>query len=180
MEKEIWKDVVGYEGHYQVSNGGIVKSLDMIICPENKRSYKRAGRVLRPSKDRRGRMRVTLSVASIKKQFFVASLVLTAFVGARPRGFQACHFPDNNNSNNTLDNLRWDSPKNNQRDRLFNGTDCRGEKCATAKLKNNEVLKIKNLLTKNKYTIREIAEMFNVSKITIYAIKRNQNWAWLA
>lgn len=47
----------------------------------------------------------------------VHTLVLEAFVGPRPEGMQACHYPDHDKTNNRLDNLRWDTQSNNLRDR---------------------------------------------------------------
>src|SRR5690606_19157042 len=54
-------------------------------------------------------------------RFGVHVLVLEAFVGPRPEGHECCH-NDGDPGNNHVDNLRWDTPGNNQRDTLSHGT----------------------------------------------------------
>lgn len=60
MEKEIWRDIAGYEGYYQVSNFGRVRSLDK-LQNYNGSMRLRKGRVLKPSNDRQGYLIVDLS-----------------------------------------------------------------------------------------------------------------------
>lgn len=57
----------------------------------------------------------------------VHTLVLESFVGFRPKGMQARHFPDNDTSNNRLSNLSWATPKVNQGDRVIHGTNNQGQ-----------------------------------------------------
>lgn len=54
---------------------------------------------------------------------YVHQLVLELFVGPRPRGKEARHFPDQNPANNHVSNLSWTTAVINQRDRIANGTD---------------------------------------------------------
>ncbi len=58
--------------------------------------------------------------------FYIHTLVLEAFVGPRPEGYVACHC-DGNQANNTPENLRWDTVKNNIHDKFAHGTMPRGE-----------------------------------------------------
>jgi hypothetical protein len=71
---------------------------------------------------RSGYLRVTLCRPATKKAVLVHHLVLIAFVGPRPEGFDGCH-NDGNPANNCLDNLRWDTPSGNMRDKRKHGTD---------------------------------------------------------
>lgn len=108
----------------------------------------------------------------------VHRLVLETFVGRCPKGMQCCH-NDSNKVNNRLENLRWDTPKNNHADAIKRGTHAcllRGEKSGGAKLTNKQIQIIKNL---NKYTNlfhKQIAKMFGVHQSTITRIINNTTW----
>ena len=103
MEKEVWKDIIGYEGLYQVSNLGRVKSLN----------YKRTGqsRILKPSTNN-GYKQVILHKDGHQYTYTVHSLVMKAFVGERPEGMDIDH-KDSVRFNNRLENLRYVSSKEN-------------------------------------------------------------------
>lgn len=103
---EAWKDVVGYEGRYEVSNLGNVRSLKY-------RGHDKV-QLMKPTSNQAGYLVVTLG--SGRKQHRVHCLVLEAFVGPRPDGMQGCH-NDSNKANCALGNLRWDTPKGNIEDR---------------------------------------------------------------
>lgn len=76
LPNEIWKDIKGYEGLYQVSNYGRVKSLDRYICPHH-RYY---SRILKLIKDKDGYMRVQLCKNSKGKLIFVHRIVGDTFL----------------------------------------------------------------------------------------------------
>src|SRR5665213_1183304 len=107
---ELWKDIPGYEGSYQVSDLGRVKSLDRTIeSPGSKRGYPKEvkSQALLPQKHSAGYLHVRLQ----GKTSLIQELVMRAFVGQRPIGLQICH-NDGNRHNNALTNLRFDTPKN--------------------------------------------------------------------
>lgn len=118
---EIWKDIRNFEGIYQVSNLGKVRSLDRITQRSDGTVQKSKGQILKPGSNGRGYMQVNLYKASKVFHEAVAYLVLEAFVSKRPVGMEACH-NDGNNSNDTLENLRWDTHSNNQLDQIKHGT----------------------------------------------------------
>ena len=110
---ERWLPVVGYEGAYQVSDLGRVRSLDRMIVDSVGHRYFRAGRILRQvTLKGTGHCRVTLPGGI---QGYVHRLVLEAFVGPAPDGMEACH-NDGDPTNNRLDNLRWDTRSANNTD----------------------------------------------------------------
>jgi len=107
--------------------------------------------------------------------------VLESFVGPCPEGMECCH-NDGNPSNNFVENLRWDTRSNNQKDRESHGTmtnpiwiDRKGSKNGRAKLKEEDIPNIRNLIKYGLSNI-EISKIFNVSKYTIKAIRLNKNW----
>lgn len=74
--------------------------------------------------------------------------------------------------------LSWKTPHENAADKLIHGTDGRGERCATAKLTEADVVLIRGL--KDSTTQRKIAERFGVSEQTVSKIMRRDRWAWMA
>lgn len=117
---EIWKPVPNWEGLYEVSNHGQVRSLDRTVhFPDGRRSYIKRGRIL--GWRSRGYARVVLvSPNHDKREAFIHELVLEAFVGSCPDGWVARH-ADDNKQNNHLENLSWGTYSENMYDRVRNG-----------------------------------------------------------
>lgn len=113
---ERWLPVVGYEGAYEVSDKGRVRSLDRV----NARGHRLRGRELRPGKHSRGYLVVNLAGPEGIRQHLAHRLVLDAFVGPQPEK-HALHWNDVPDDNR-LDNLRWGTPSDNGRDSVRNGS----------------------------------------------------------
>jgi len=112
-EVEIWKDIKGYEGYYQVSNLGKVKSLDRISTMKNGVKRMKTGRVLKPGLDTKRRyLQVNLSKNGKCNVCRVHDLVGKAFVGGYFDGAEVDHI-DTVTTNNNADNLRWTNRKGN-------------------------------------------------------------------
>lgn len=117
---EKWLPVVGYEGLYEVSDHGRVRSLDRVIEYVDGRKCWRPGKMLSPSwagSPRHPRLSVKIRDGNCRT---VHSLVLTAFVGPCPDGMEGCH-NDGDPANNRVTNLRWDTHTENMRDVLRHG-----------------------------------------------------------
>lgn len=106
MEQEIWKDIAGYEGKYQVSSFGRVKSLN----------YRRTGReqILETHKNTYGYLMVSLWKNGKCKQSLVHRLVASAFI-PNPDNLPEINHKDENKENNRVDNLEWVLHKDNTR-----------------------------------------------------------------
>lgn len=117
---EVWKPVPEYEGIYEVSDHGRVRSLDHVGRYRDGTRLNR-GRVLKPDAKKYGHQYVNLSRDRRRAKAYVHRLVLLAFIGPAPAGAEACH-NDGNASNNRLDNLRWDTHSENNRDQVKHGT----------------------------------------------------------
>jgi hypothetical protein len=103
MKKEIWKDVIGYEGLYEVSNLGRVKSL----------KYNRK-KILNPAIDSRGYLHVNISKNNICKTTKVHKLVAICFLNHIPSGMKLVVDHINNNQlDNRVDNLQIITQKEN-------------------------------------------------------------------
>lgn len=122
MSEESWKPVVGYEGLYEVSDLGRVQSLDRITT--GKRNRRIRGRMLSLSVAKDGGYHVVnLWKDNRLRVRRVSVLVLEAFVGPRPEGMVARHWPDRDPTNNRLENLRWGTQSENMLDKRAHGTD---------------------------------------------------------
>lgn len=120
MAEERWLPVVGWEGFYEVSDQGRVRSLDR-VSTRNGRPYRQRGRILKPwPTPPMGYLSVGLHGDGAVRRVRVHTLVLEAFVGPRPEGLVACHGPDGHRVN-TPANLRWDTQPENCRDILRHG-----------------------------------------------------------
>ena len=110
MINEIWKDIPGYEGLYQVSTMGRVRSLDVIqeYRYMDGRSSKRLhkGRILKPYAFVDGFLTVTLYKEGVREVFLVHRLVATMFL-ENPKGYKMVSFRDKNKYNLKLENLMW-------------------------------------------------------------------------
>lgn len=169
---EIWKDVVGLEGCYQVSSLGRVRSCDRVTS----HGHKRKGGLLRVHLGR-GYLRVPL--CNLGKEFTVSvhKLVAEAFLGDRPDGWQINHI-DGNKANNCFLNLEYVTPQENMDHAVANGllNPCRGELSGQSVLTSSEVLQIRKLLLQ-KLTSASIARSFGVSRTTIDNIKHGKVWS---
>ena len=157
---ETWLAVIGYEGLYEVSNDGRIRNA-------------RTGKLKVYTYDKQKRRPfVGLWRNNKIRIIYPHKAVLEAFVGPRPKGMEACH---NNGDpfDNKVTNLRWDTPRNNQLDRIKHGTSNRGEQCAAAKLTEAQVRAIRA----DTRLQREIAAEYGVRENTISRIKSGKRWA---
>lgn len=172
MENEIWKDVPGYVGFYQVSSKGRVMRLKQILPSLTERGKRVHLRELKQiPRGVGGRLSVTLCAYSETKWFQVHRLVLLAFVGPCPEG-EECRHKDGNHLNNNLGNLHWGTRTENMRDKTEHGTQLIGEKNHNAKLDEDAVREIRA----SKETIRELAKKYGVSSTAICFIRTHKTW----
>ena len=178
---EEWKDIPGYEGRYQASSLGRIKSLARSGTRSNGRIFRTVEKILRQSKSGQGGYSmVCLSDSSLKQRLcLVHRLVLQTFVGPCPAGMQACHSPDRDRKNNQLENLRWATVADNAHDRELHGTVLTGSKNPASKLTEEDVRKIRSMYKKNEFGFKRIAKLFNVGHGHIMRIITGQRWEHL-
>lgn len=120
LPNEEWRDVVGYEGLYQVSNLGRVKSLPRRIVYKDGREYFYPSKVLKNHKISTGYRFVMLYGANGKKQHYVHRLVAETFI-PNPNNLCDVNHKDGCKTNNILFNLEWCSRSDNQKHAYKNG-----------------------------------------------------------
>lgn len=162
--EEIWKNIPRYEGLYQVSNLGRIKSFH----------YHKEKEILNLTKCKKY-LQIKLSKNSITKIYKVHRLVLEAFVGPCPEGMQCRHL-DNNPINNNINNIEWSTHKINMQDRIKYKTTNTFIYENGCKLNKTKARLIKNLLNSGKLTQKEIANQFNISQQTVSGIKNKKRW----
>ena len=101
-DREVWKDIAGYEGYYQVSNKGNVYSVER----RDVMGRECGGITLRPRPHRDGYLQVGLYKNGIVKNKSIHRLVLEAFI-PNPKKLPEVNHKDENPSNNELSNLEW-------------------------------------------------------------------------
>ena len=108
FEGEVWKDIKGYEGQYQVSNKGNIYSVDR----KDSQGKKCGGRMLRPGCHIDGYLQVNLYKNGIAKRKPIHRLVAEAFI-PNTNGFPQVNHRDEDKVNNNVENLEWCTSKYN-------------------------------------------------------------------
>jgi len=172
--EEEWRPIDGYEGRYEVSSLGRVRSLDHVVefrtATGDERKLTVRGRLLKLTPNNHGYMQCGLS----NKTHIVHALVLAAFHGRRPDGLECRHL-DGNKLNNAAFNLTWGTSKENGQDCVRHGTALRGEDNPAAALTENQVREIRNTTTYQ----HVLAAKFGVSQSTIGRARRGVSWTHL-
>lgn len=106
LYNEVWKDIKGYEGKYQISNTGRVRSM----CNNGKKREEPF--ILKPIKHYKGYLRVYLWKNSKQKTFLIHRLVAEAFI-PNPNNYLEINHKDENKQNNNVNNLEWCTRKYN-------------------------------------------------------------------
>lgn len=109
---ELWKDIEGFEGSYQVSSTGRVRSLDREVITKNgqKRNYK--GKLMKQRPDKDGYLMVTLSLDGKYTTFQAHRLVAEAFIENSENKSEVNHI-DLVKDNNSVENLEWTTRQEN-------------------------------------------------------------------
>lgn len=177
--EEDWRDVVGYEGSYMVSNVGNVRSVDRIII--SKLGYERFVRgidlALRVRNS--GYVECKLCINDIRKNLSVHRLVAKAFV-PNPNGYKIVNHIDAVKTNNSCLNLEWCTSLQNNLHSISLGLNPsgRGERNYGNKLPTESILNIRSLY-KNGEKQSDLAEKFNISKSNIDKIVNRRTWKHL-
>lgn len=164
--KEVWKDVVGWEGIYQVSDQGRVKSLSRVVRNRYGMCRLMPDRILKGFKIR-GHLCVGLRPVGGKKRDpsvtkMVSRLVLLAFVGPCPENME-CRHRNGDVGDSRLKNVYW-------------GIRLQGEDHPRARITEKKVRKIRARYATGNYTMQSLADWIGVSITTIHCIVRRRIW----
>lgn len=168
---EEWRSLVGFEGRYEVSSLGKIRTLSR-YRPEYYHS------ILSPWLTLRGYESVSLRLDGRRVSVSVHRAVMAAFVGPCPEGEQVAH-NDGNRRNNRIDNLRYATPSSNIDDRRRHGRTARGQRNGGAKLDQAAARTILSLKDRG-ISASEIAHLACVHPSTVSAIWNGENWTNLS
>jgi hypothetical protein len=186
MEQETWKDIPGYEGMYQVSSLGRIKSLQRIIMERRTQKQRPiTERILKQGKNIKGYYCFAISKEGKLKSICTHRIVAELFI-PNPLGLPEVNHKDEIKSNNRADNLEWCTHHYNilygtglkrLSDKLTGRQNkyCQGENSPSSKLKNYQVLAIYS--DQRKY--KEICKEYGVVESCISRIKHKKAWSFL-
>lgn len=165
--EEIWKDITGYEGLYQVSNLGRVKSLV--------RKGRKKEKLLSLCSNTHGYIMVILSKNNIKSTHIAHILVANAFI-PNPNNLPfVMHINDIRNDNN-VNNLKWGTRQDNMDDMVNKNRQSKGENHGNSVLSEYEVIQIKTLRQNNGWGSKKIAKYLSLPKEAVSGVIYNNRW----
>mgnify|MGYP001607314567 CR=1 FL=1 len=177
-----WRDILGWEGYYQVCEDGQVRSVTRTVAsaryPCGTRRF--PGQMMKPFFVN-GRAIYDLVRSRRRTRIPGHHLVALAFIGPWPAGAECVRHLDDVPSHNHYSNLAYGTIAQNVADSIANGTFPRGEKSGAAKLTTTEVLTIRREIEAGQRGIQtELAARYGVSNATISQIKHGSSWAGVA
>jgi hypothetical protein len=178
-EMEKWLDIVGYEGYYQVSNLGRVRSLDRAMYVDDIRYSKsrwvvRKGKILKNYGNGKKRHQVILRMFGGGKTYSVHRLVAMHFV-PNPKHLPVVNHLNHNHHDNRASNLEWCTQKHNIEHAIKAGRMKHIYDQTHATITANQATTIKKLLEKG-ITRSEIARITGSSYDIVYHIAKGHTW----
>jgi len=158
LEKEMWKDVISYEGLYEVSSFGRVKSIRRRSLKDGRQVHER---ILKPGAGNRNYKVVCLSKNGISRTITIHRLVATSFIPDKEIETQVNH-KDGNKFNNYLENLEWCTRKEN----MIHAKKVLKRNINAYALSHKEVFAVRNVDYKG-ITLTRVAKIYNVARSTI-------------
>lgn len=180
IASEQWRDICQWEGFYQVSNCGRVRSLDRNCRQRGGTTRVLAGRILKGRVNNCGYRVVPLSHLGRLEVLQVSRLVVRAFIGEIPPGMQVNHI-DGDKTNNAVENLEIVTPSQNIAHARQTGlvNQKYGDKTANAILNDETVKAIIRALKHGTKTQAQLARDHGVNKSTVHLISKRKNWRHL-
>jgi hypothetical protein len=179
INMEIFKDVKGFEGSYQVSNLGNVKSLGRKV-KRGKDSFKiLKEKILKAGLDGAGYFVINLYKNETMYHFLVHRLVALTLIPNLENKRTVNHI-NGIKTDNRVENLEWNTHKENLSHARETGlNNNKGEKCKLSKLKEKEVFEIRKLYKSGRFTQKEIAKFYNCGQDNISLIVNKISWKQL-
>lgn len=158
MNKEIWKDIPEFEGLYQVSNLGRVKSLKRTIITSNGKKVTYKPKYLSILEHYKGYLYTRIQYKNNQKSFYIHRLVAQAFI-PNPNNLPEVNHIDGDKTNNCVENLEWCNDTENKEHAKNNNLLAVGKNCCR-KMTKEDVINVRSIKDK---TIKELAKMYDIS-----------------
>lgn len=181
-EVEIWKDVQGYEGLYQVSSFGRVKRTERFYTQLNAltgnyNTKKLSEMIMKPFEDEDGYLRIQLIKEGQRKKHFIHRLVSLNFI-SNPENKPEVNHKEGDKKDNRVWMLEWSTSSENQRHAIANNLyECqKGETNGHAKLTEVKVREIHELWKLGEYTQEYLGNKYGVAANAISRIVNGIRW----
>ena len=169
---------------YAITKDGRVWSFIKTGNPSNNNNstndYTKRPKEIIQKNNGKGYMKVSISINNKIETKYVHRLVLNAWKGECPHGYEARHL-DGNKKNNSLENLEWSSKSENNMDKWKHGTMMHGSSHINSKLTKQNVIDARNLWKNKELTLQNIKDvlMLDVSKSTLHEAITGKTWNWI-
>lgn len=175
--QEEWRDIKGYEGYYQISSFGRVRSVDRLITRSDGRIYCLKSKILKPFQGNTcNYLSTQLSKNNVCEKFMIHRLVAYEFLGLSHSSLLEVNHKDGNRHNNRVSNLEVVTHQQNiDHSIITNLKNDYGECSINAKLTNRQADEIR-WLWENGMMQKDIAKMYNVCKQTICNIIHHKRY----
>lgn len=174
--EETWLPIPSWEGLYEVSSLGRVRSLDREVSPATRRSYRKRGKIISLYTDKDGYPCCRLHTGDGGIEYHrVHRLVCLAFHGHPPTEHHVVAHGDGTRANNIPSNLRWATLKENTNDRRGHGTYPGGQTAPNVKILPSHAATIRDLLSAGSRQ-SDVAAQFGISVATVSAISSRRHW----
>lgn len=174
MSKEIWKEVVGYESYYQVSDYGNVRSVNRVV-PNGFGGEMRVKGMSINSRMGANYINITLTKNGKKNTFNVHRLVAIAFL-PNPNNLPYVNHIDGNKLNNCDDNLEWSTEVHNSNHSYNMGLSASGSSSHYAKVSERTVAEIIHINNTTNLTYAIIGQVFGVCAESVSNMCRGKSW----
>lgn len=173
--KEVWKDINGYNGHYQISNHGNVRSFK-----NSRHGISEKSKLLSTPKLKNGYNCVGLSNNGKVTTKYIHHLVADAFI-PNPKCKPQINHIDGNKENNNVSNLEWVTVSENCIHANKNGliNKAKGEGHPHSKIRAVDVLQIRSIYSQKFFTQKEISEAYGIGITQVSYIVNNKKWKHL-
>ncbi len=177
MENEVWKPVKGYEGYYEVSSHGRVRTIDRVIDKSDGTTQRRRGKISALGTDKNGYHTLSLWKEGKAEFFRVARLVAIAFI-ENPENKPTVNHINGIKDDDKVSNLEWSTYSENMQhayDTRLN-INPKGEEHHLVKLTDLDVVEIRRLYESGELNQMKLAEKYNVRQPTISRIIHRKRW----
>lgn len=173
--EEIWKDIKGFEGHYQISNYGNVKSLERFV-DSSRGLLKKNEQINKHWVDSHtGYKRIKIYKDKKEYRFYIHRLIAQAFI-PNPENKREVNHIDGDKLNNSIENLEWNTPKENIQNAILRGAiNKRGENGTHSKLEMDDAydIRLARLINPKRYSKNKLIALYGLGARSMYDVIHN-------
>ncbi|WCP14488.1 hypothetical protein sphantq_02934 [Sphingobium sp. AntQ-1] len=173
LDGEVWLPVKGFEGFYEASSAGRIRSVDRVVAQKDRKPRRYSAKILSLKARDYGYYQVSLCRENTATRSYVHRIVCETFHGPAKHARMEVAHGDGNRLNNAAANLRWVTSEQNSKDMQRHGTWNRGDRSRMAKLDDEKVRYIRSATSESSASL---GRKFGVSAPTIREIRLGRKW----